>query len=125
MGAVYDQSADGAKHDVWGGGAQGSLTLSQSGRFSLVMMAADRKPGAAGPLSPVGPAIAYIGSYTVDENAKSFTYHIEACTFPQWNAANHVAKVLSLTADELQAAHGLVHDPKFGDVVLHLVWKRA
>ncbi len=56
LGAVYDQSADGIKHDVFGGGVQGALTFSQSGRFSLVMMAADRKPGAAGPLSPMGPA---------------------------------------------------------------------
>jgi len=50
------------------------------------MMSADRSRSASDkPRNPVGQAIAHFGTYAVDEAAKTLTYHIERCTFPQWD----------------------------------------
>jgi|SRR5271166_502541 len=125
LGSVYDQTTDGVKHDVWGAGVQGALMLSPTGRFSLLLMAGNREKASPNPRNPVGPAIAYFGSYTVDEGAKTLTYHIEASTFPQWNGTDRTATIQSVSADELQSANALVHDPVNGDIVPHFVWKRA
>jgi Lipocalin-like domain len=93
--------------------------------MSLLLMAGNREKASPNPRSPVGPAIGYFGSYTVDEGAKTITYHIEASTFPQWNGMDRIATIQSVSADELQAANALVHDPEHGDIVPHFVWKRA
>jgi hypothetical protein len=125
LGSVYDQTTDGVKHDVWGPGVQGSLMLSPTGRMSLLLMAGNREKASPNPRSPVGPAIGYFGSYTVDEAAKTITYHIEASTFPQWSGTDRTATIQSVSADELLSANALVHDPANGDIVPHFVWKRA
>ena len=67
--SIYDQTTDGKKHEFWGPGVQGSLLLSPTGRFSLVITAANREKASPNPQNPVGPALAYFGSYTVDEGA--------------------------------------------------------
>jgi Lipocalin-like domain len=125
LGSVYDQTTDGVKHDVWGPGVQGALMISSSGRFSLLLMAGNREEASPNPRSPVGPAIAYFGTYTVDEGAKTLTYHIEASTFPEWNGTDRTATILSVSADELQSANAPVHDLTHGDIVPHFVWKRT
>lgn len=123
--SIYDQTTDGKKHELWGPGVQGSLMLSPTGRFSLMIMAANREKASPNPQNPVGPALAYFGFYTVDEGAKTFTYHVENSTFPQWIGTARTATVQSLTADELQVAQAIVHDPVMGDLVPHFGWKRA
>jgi hypothetical protein len=53
------------------------------GNFS--QMSANRPIADTSPRIPVGQAIAYWGTYTIDEAAKTFMDHIEGCTFPQWD----------------------------------------
>lgn len=96
LSSIYDQGQDGKKNDTWGPGVKGALMFSPSGRFSFQLISADRdKTGAKNPRSPIGPAIGYFGTYTVDEKAKTFTYHIERCTFPQWDGIDRTASIES------------------------------
>jgi hypothetical protein len=63
-----------------------------NGRFSFQIISADRSKSASNnPRNPVGQAVAYFGTYTVDEAAKTVTYHIERATFPQWDGINRTA----------------------------------
>ena len=126
LSSIYDQGQDGKKNDTWGPGVKGALMFSPSGRFSFQLISADRvKTGAKNPRSPIGPAIGYFGTYTVDEKAKTFTYHIERCTFPQWDGIDRTASIESLSEDQLKFMSAVVHDPNLGDIVPYQEWKRA
>jgi Lipocalin-like domain len=123
--SIYDQTTDGNKHEFWGPGVQGSLMLSPTGRFSLLITAANREKASQNPQNPVGPALGYFGTYKVDEGARTLTYQVESSTFPQWIGTSRTATVQSITADELQVVQAIVHDPVNGDLVPHFGWKRA
>jgi len=69
--------------------------------------------------------IAYFGTYTVDEAAKTVTYHIERATFPQWDGINRTANIAIATENELNQISAPVQDPSLGTVIPHLNFKRA
>jgi hypothetical protein len=85
LDAVYDKTQDGEKHYPWGDGVKGQATFTSDGHFSWQMMSANRPKADTSPREPVGPVVAYWGTYTVDESAKTLTDHLESCTFPQWD----------------------------------------
>jgi hypothetical protein len=39
---VYDQTSDGKKYNPWGEGVKGSLILTPAGRFSAMIVSANR-----------------------------------------------------------------------------------
>jgi Lipocalin-like domain len=86
LDSVYDQTQDGKKHDTWGPGVKGMAVFDGSGHMSIQIIAAGRAKSASNSSrTPVGQAIGYFGTYSVDEAAKTVTYHIERCSFPQWD----------------------------------------
>ena len=92
--SIYDEGADGAKHYVWGDGVQGMAIYTAGGHFSTQIIAANRNQNASKvPRTPVGQAIAYFGTYAVDEKM-ALTLHIERCTFPDGTASRALAKSL-------------------------------
>ena len=77
LDSVYDQSQDGKKNDTWGPNVKGIVMFDGTGRFSFQIIAAERSKSASNnPRNPVGQAVGYFGTYTVDEVAKTVTYHI-------------------------------------------------
>jgi hypothetical protein len=83
LDSVYDQTQDGKKHDTWGPGVKGMAVFDGSGHMSIQIVAADRAKSASNnPRTPVGSAVGYFGTYTIDEEAKTVTYHIERSTSP-------------------------------------------
>jgi len=82
--SVYDQTQDGVKHNTWGDGVKGQVMFDAQGHYSWMIMSANRQKADTSPRIPVGQAIAYWGTYTVDDQAKTLTVTLERCTFPQW-----------------------------------------
>jgi hypothetical protein len=125
--SVYDQTQDGIKHDPWGPGVKGIAMFDANGWFSWQMLSADRsKTASNNPRNPVGPAIAYFGTYTVDEAAKTLTDHLERCTFPQWDGIEGTLNVEFPTENELKfTTTKPIQDPSLGPFIPHLNFKRA
>jgi len=73
--SVYDQTEDGVKHNPWGDGVKGQAIYTSDGHFSWMIMSANRPKADTFPGIPVGKAIAYWGTYTVNEEAKTEDLH--------------------------------------------------
>src|ERR1700750_577269 len=52
--SVYDQTADGVKHNPWGDGVKGQAIYTSDGHFSWMIMSANRPKGDTSPRIPVG-----------------------------------------------------------------------
>ena len=69
-----EQMSDGSKVKVW---SSGELFLDPSGRFAFLVFADRPKAeGVADPRIPVAPMVAYFGTYDVNEDTKTLTYHV-------------------------------------------------
>lgn len=44
--------------------------------------------------------LSLFGTYTVDENNKTVTYHIAASTFPNWEGQSETRRIERLTAED-------------------------
>jgi hypothetical protein len=89
-------------------------------------MSANRPKADTSSREPVGPALAYWGTYTIDEAAKTLTDHLEGCTFPQWDGLTGTLNLASPTENELNmTTTEPIPDPKTGPFVPHINWKRA
>ena len=63
--------------------------------------------------------ICYFGTYTFDDPAKTLTFHLEGCSFPNW-AGTDIKRSLTLSGDELAwTGIGSSSQP------FPTVWKRA
>lgn len=121
--SVYDQLYDGKKLDTWGNDVRGSATYDSSGRFTYMIIAAGRPKKETNPLVPVGKAIAYFGTYTVDEETQTVTWTIERSTYPNWDGIHRKGKI-RIKGDQLTQISQPATLP-IGTVVPHLEWKRA
>jgi hypothetical protein len=121
--ASYEIYADGHKTEFFKN-AQGVAEFTPGGTFIFEEMGGDRTPiPGTFPPQPVGPAIAFYATYTVDEQNKTYTYHVQQSTFPQWNGASRTSTITEVSPTVLKVATEVVHDPK-GDFVPHLEYER-
>jgi Lipocalin-like domain len=130
LNSVYDQTQDGEKHNPWGDGVKGQAIFTSDGNLSFQIMSANRPKADTSPREPVGPVVAYWGTYAVDEGAKTLSYDIERSSFPQWDGLTRAQTtpwtIETLTDDELHLALTKpIPDPKMGLFVPHLTYKRA
>jgi hypothetical protein len=124
--SVYDQTQDGVKHNPWGDDVKGQAMYDAQGHYSWMIMSANRPKADTSPRIPVGQAIAYWGTYTIDEAAKTITGHIERCTFPQWDGRGGTENIEFPTEDEFHfTVPKPFPDPTLGPIAPHLVFKRA
>ena len=111
--SVFDRYENGEKKDNWGGAAAGQLQLGRSGRYSQIVIGAP----AAGmktddPRKPDAPAVAYYGTYTVDEAAKTITLKLERASYSARAGTSQSFKVegsgdkLTLTGSPRKDQHG-------------------
>lgn len=123
---IYDEGADGAKHEVWGEGVRGLAVFTPSGFFSSQVISANRdKAASKNPRTPVGQSIGYFGTYTVDEAAMEIKLKIDRCSFPGWDGVERVTKIVAITDDEYRSEVATVHDPVNGDVIPRSHYKRV
>ena len=125
----YTQREDGTKFDTFGPNPVGIIRLDADGRMFLHEMRSDlpkfalnnRQEGTTEEnKAVVQGSISYFGTYTVDEGKKTLSFHIQACSFPNWSGTDQ-KRSFTLTEDKMtwSAASGSSGKP------IHAVWKRA
>jgi hypothetical protein len=102
--------ADGTHVPQFGPNPDGILMFSPSGRYSVQferanlpkVKANDREKATADETKAIATGtLAHFGIYTANDADKTFTMHIEASSFPNWDGTKQVRKITALTDDVL------------------------
>ena len=102
-------AADGAKSFPFGETPKGILIFTQDGQFAQIHVASDipkiasnnRLTGTPEEYKAINQrSLSLFGTYTVDENNKTVTYHIAASTFPNWEGQSQTRSIERLTAED-------------------------
>ena len=121
---------DGSKLKQFGANPTGINVFEANGRFFVLIASADVSKIASnnpnktnseegGRLIP--EAVAYYGTYLVNEAEKVVMLHLEASTFPNLVGTDQKRIITSLTADELRYSNPAA----MRGVQVHQVWKRG
>jgi hypothetical protein len=122
--AVYDEFTDGRRRETWGADPRGILMISPGGAMSVQIIGADRpaKPGST-PAEPVGPAVAYFGTWALEADGKGLTFKVERSTWPQWNGAA-LKRTATVSETTLEVVAAPIKDPAGGEFQPHLTFER-
>jgi hypothetical protein len=102
---------DGSKTHAFGESPKGINMFGADGRFALIYTRSDLPKLASNDRMKATPqeaktindgAIAYYGTYSIDEASKTITLNIESTTFPNQLGRPQKRVINSLTADELK-----------------------
>lgn len=122
---------DGKKTDFYGPNPRGQRTFDPTGRFSEIITRSDLPKFASNNRQAGTPeenkavvqgSIAFFGTYSVSETDKTYTQHVESCTFPNWNGTERKYS-FDISGDELKITP--FSAPSTGTGTVHLVLKRA
>jgi hypothetical protein len=111
---------DGKKATPW---ETGSLILDSTGHFSFFVIGKDRPKGNGDPRNPVGPLVAYYGTYTVSDADGVLTYKVDHATNPTFDGGLRTQKV-SFTGDTMTTTGSDVKTPQ-GTITPVNAWKKA
>ena len=125
-----DQTApDGSKHQLFGAKPMGVLVLDPSGKYSQIIVRADRPKFQAGSRlqgtaeenqAAVQGTVANFGTWSADEGAKTLVIHFESGMYPN-QEGEESRRVANVTGDELRLSN-----PYTGAAMKsELVWRRA
>jgi hypothetical protein len=101
---------DGTKSLPFGPSPRGIVIFTPDGNFAQIHIASEVPKIASGNRLAAAPeeyagimkgTIAQFGTYTVDEEKKTFTYKITASTFPNWDGILQTRLIEKLTDDEM------------------------
>jgi hypothetical protein len=101
---------DGQKSLPFGPTPRGIVIFTPDGNFAQIHIASEVPKIASGNRLAAAPeeyagimkgTIAQFGTYTVDEEKKTFTYKITASTFPNWDGILQTRLIEKLTDDEM------------------------
>ena len=120
---------DGTKLRQFGSDPKGINVFDANGRFFVMIASADNLQIASKDPSKtkfeedglIVKSIAYYGTYTVNEDVKVISLHLDASTFPNQVGTDQKRIITSLTADELKYSSPAA----ISGVQVHQVWKRA
>ena len=100
---------DGIKTYPFGQTPKGILIFTPDGRFAQIHVASDvpriasdnRLTGTAEEYQAImRRSISVFGTYTIDEDKKTVTYHIVSSSFPNWQGESQTRTIDKLTADD-------------------------
>jgi lipocalin-like protein len=127
---VSAQTTQGGKtSDTFGPRPQGSLIIDPNGRYSLMILSSGLPKFAANSRDKgtsdenkavVAGSITHFGRISVDEPKKTFAFHIESSTYPNWNGTTQ-NRTFTLTKEEL--SYGVAAASAGGSA--KVVWRRA
>jgi hypothetical protein len=123
LASVSDAYPDGRKENSWGPAVKGAVNFDGDGHVMLMIIGADLPAPSANPQDSKRAVVAYFGTYSVDEAAKTVTYTAERATAPSFDGLARKASV-TLNGDELVQVSAPVTGPK-GTFNPNIVWKRA
>ena len=121
---------DGKKTDFYGTNPQGQWIFEANGRNSHIIIRSDLPKFASNNRQSGTPeenkavvqgSFAFFGTYTVDEAAKTVTFHIESCTFPNWNGTDRKLS-FNISGDEVDMTSSV---SSTGTGSTRQVWKRT
>jgi hypothetical protein len=128
--------SDGTHVPQFGPNPDGVLMFSPTGRYSVQferanlpkIKANDREKATADESKAItAGTLAHFGTYTVNDADKTFSMHIDASSFPNWDGTKQVRKITALTDDVLTYS---VANPSAagapGDIAqVELVWRKV
>jgi hypothetical protein len=115
---------------VQNGPDDGYVVFERNGRFSFALISSNvpkfasnnRNTGTADENKAVVQGdIVYFGTYSVNEADGTLTFHIERCSFPNWNGTDQMRLITSLNAAEFKYTNP---SASIGGTA-ELTWKRA
>jgi hypothetical protein len=124
---------DGKKTDFYGPNPQRQIMYDANGHISVIITRSDLPKFAANNREAGSPeenkaivhgSLAYFGTYSVSETDKTYTTHIESCTFPNWNGTDRKT-AFTISGDELSTTVISGPSTSIGTGKAYLVWKRA
>jgi hypothetical protein len=116
-----EKMADGTVNEIWGAG---SLILDTSGHMSFFVFGKNRPPATSpDPRVPLGPMVAYYGTFSADDDTKTLTYHVAAASSPMFNAATRM-QTGTLSGETMTTTGSTVNTPQ-GPITPINVWTRA
>jgi len=111
---------DGKMNMPW---ATGNLILDPTGHIALFLVGKDQPTSSPSVRTPVGPLVAYYGTFTVDDANNTMTSKIEHAASPLANGTTRVQKVtfdgdtMTWTSSEIKTPEGVMTPIN--------VWKKA
>jgi hypothetical protein len=133
---VDGKNADGTQAPLFGPNPDGLLIFTPEGRFSLQIMRTINRPPFASNNRDTGTAeenkaavqgtLSAFGTYTADEANKSFTWRVEASSFPNWEGKALKFQVSAITDEVLTFSLPAASStrPGAGYVSIENVWKK-
>ena len=97
--------------------------LDANGNLAFFLIGRDRPKTGNDPRVPVGPAVAYYGTYSVNEAEKSLTWKIERALWPGFDGGERKQSVV-LTGDTMTTTGSPVQTPQ-GAIIPINEWKRV
>jgi Lipocalin-like domain len=128
MVSVVTARPDGSRYEALGPNPRGVFILNANGHFAITIIGdAHRKFASNNRLqgtpeeneAAVHSSIAYFGTYTVSEADHTLNFHIDRCTFPNWDGTDQKRSV-TITGDEMKYSNAAAS----GGGKAELVWKR-
>jgi hypothetical protein len=121
--SVEEVYPDGRKETPWGPNMKGAVSFDPHGQVLLMIIGGDLPNPAGKPQEAARQVVAYFGTYSVDEGAKTITYTAERATIPAFDGLARKATV-TVSGDELRQSSAPVPGPQ-GTFTPQLVMKRA
>jgi len=124
------QEKDGKTTDLYGPNPQGRRIIDADGHVFFMVTSGDLPKFASNNRAAGTPeenkavvqgSIAYFGTVTADEADKTYTQHIEVCTFPNWIGVERKS-TYTINGDELIAT---TSGSSVGEGTVRVVYKRA
>ena len=103
-----EQRPDGTKVAPW---PEGRLMMDANGNMALFLIGRDRPKVGNDPRVPVGPAVAYYGTYSVNEAEKSVTWKIDRALWPGFDGIER-KQTVALTGDAMTLTGSPVQTPE-------------
>jgi hypothetical protein len=98
------------------------LLMFDANSFSFQMIGADRAK-TNDPRTPVGPLVAYFGTYSTSDADKTLTYHIERSTWPNFEGQDQT-RMVTIAGDGMSYKSKAPISSPQGPFVANLEFKR-
>src|SRR5215471_11018529 len=121
--SVVEVYQDSRKENPWGPAVKGAVSFDGNGKVLLMIVGADLPAPSGKPQESSRMVVAYFGTYSVDEAAKTVTYTAERATTPSFDGLARKASG-TLNGDELRQTSAPVTGPQ-GTFTPNLVFRRA
>ena len=128
--SIVIERSDGTKFDPFGPNPKGLVIFAADGRYSFQVMrpnlpkiaADDRLKGTADEIEAIAKGVlSHFGTYSVNEAEGTYTFHVEASSYPNYTGTDQKRIVTSLTADELKSTNHTPSTPQTAYSVLRRV----